>query len=167
LLAQIWLHLVVFESFMEVLMHDLYIRKFLEWRCYLGRFLHLKPTAGCQISTLIFLDFFWGADPINISWKIANGRQSSFSLGVYIKGIVQAFNWLMCLGGFLHLKPTAGCQISTLIFGFFFGGRPMKNCQRTAKFFLTWGLNQRYCPGLKWLDVSLAAKCHVLGHSVL
>jgi hypothetical protein len=24
----------------------------------------------------------------------------------------------MCLGGFLHLKPTAGCQISTLIFDF-------------------------------------------------
>jgi hypothetical protein len=25
----------------------------------------------------------------------------------------------MCLCGFLHLKPTAGCQISTLIFDFF------------------------------------------------
>jgi hypothetical protein len=25
---------------------------------------------------------------------------------------------LKCLGGIMHLKPTAGCQISTLIFGF-------------------------------------------------
>ena len=35
---------------------------------------------------------------------------------VYVKGIGRAFNWLKCLGGFLHLKPTVGCQISTLIF---------------------------------------------------
>jgi hypothetical protein len=38
---------------------------------------------------------------------------------VYVKGIARAFNWLKCLGGFLQLKPTAGCQISTLIFDFF------------------------------------------------
>jgi hypothetical protein len=25
---------------------------------------------------------------------------------------------LKCLGGIMHLKPTSGCQISTLIFGF-------------------------------------------------
>jgi hypothetical protein len=37
---------------------------------------------------------------------------------VSIKGITRAFNRLKCLGGFLHLKPTAGCQISTLIFDF-------------------------------------------------
>jgi hypothetical protein len=49
-------------------------------------------------------------------WKNIEGRHSSFPLGVYVKGIAKAFNWLKCLGGFLHLKPTAGCQISTLIF---------------------------------------------------
>jgi hypothetical protein len=38
---------------------------------------------------------------------------------VSITGITRAFNRLKCLGGFLHLKPTAGCQISTLIFDFF------------------------------------------------
>jgi hypothetical protein len=43
-------------------------------------------------------------------------------LGVYVKGIIRAFNWPKCLGGFLHLKPTTGCQISTLIFDFFYGG---------------------------------------------
>jgi hypothetical protein len=57
----------------------------------------------------------------------------------------------MYLGGIMHLKPTAGCQISTLIF--VFGEResytyPMKNYLRTAKFFATRGLIQRYCPGL-------------------
>jgi hypothetical protein len=52
---------------------------------------------------------------INISWKIYQGRQSSCPLGVSIKDIVRVFNWFKCLGGFPHLKPTAGCQISTLI----------------------------------------------------
>jgi hypothetical protein len=74
-----------------------------------------------------------------------------------MKDISRAFNWLKCLGGFLHLKPTAECQISTLIFDFFFmeGGLykyPMKNILRTAKFLTIWGLSERYCPGLypKW-----------------
>jgi hypothetical protein len=26
------------------------------------------------------------------------------------KGIARVFNWLKCLGGIMHLKPTAGCQ---------------------------------------------------------
>jgi hypothetical protein len=29
--------------------------------------------------------------------------------------IAHAFNWFKSMGGFLHLKPTVGCQISTLI----------------------------------------------------
>jgi hypothetical protein len=33
-----------------------------------------------------------------------------------VKGIARAFNGLKSLGGFLHLKPTAGFQISILIF---------------------------------------------------
>jgi hypothetical protein len=41
---------------------------------------------------------------------------------VSITGITRAFNILKCLGGFLHLKPAAGCQISNLIFDFFYGG---------------------------------------------
>jgi hypothetical protein len=44
---------------------------------------------------------------------------------VYIKGIARVFNWLKCLGEFLHLKPTTVCQIS------------------------------RYYPGLKRLDVKI------------
>ena len=45
-------------------------------------------------------------------------RQSSLPPDVYVKDIARAFNWLKCRGGIMHLKPTAGCQISTLIFGF-------------------------------------------------
>ena len=33
-----------------------------------------------------------------------------------MEGIVRAFNSLKCLGGIMHLKPTAGCQTPTLIF---------------------------------------------------
>jgi hypothetical protein len=52
--------------------------------------------------------------------KIYQGRQSSCTLETSIKGIGRVFNWPNCLGGFLHLKPTVGCQISTLIFEFSF-----------------------------------------------
>jgi hypothetical protein len=51
-----------------------------------------------------------------------------------------------CLGGIMHLKPTAGCQILTFIFEkkIVEGGPykyPMKNISRTAKFLPTLGLN--------------------------
>ena len=55
-------------------------------------------------------------DHIHIPWKITEGRQISLPLEVYDKGIARAFNWLKCLGGKMHLKPTAGYQISILIF---------------------------------------------------
>ena len=53
----------------------------------------------------------------------------------------------------MHIKPTIGCQISTLIFEFFFiegdlYKYSMKNILKTAMFLTTWGLGQRYCPGL-------------------
>jgi hypothetical protein len=51
----------------------------------------------------------------------------------------QAIKSVKCLGGIMHLKPTAGCQISTLIFenklwGWDLYRYPMKNISRTAKF---------------------------------
>jgi hypothetical protein len=60
---------------------------------------------------------------------------------------------MKCLGGSLHLKPTAGCKISALIFDLFLweGGvyyYLMKNILRTVKFLTTWELSERYCPGL-------------------
>jgi hypothetical protein len=117
------------------------------WLKCLGGIMHLKPTAECQISTLIF--GFRGR-PYRYPMKFTEERQSSLPLAVYVKDIAGAFNWLKCLGGIMHLKPTGGCQISTLIFGFRRRAcrYPMKNYRRTAKFFATWGLCQRYCPGL-------------------
>ena len=97
--------------------------------------------------------WIWGV-PINNPWKNIEGRQSSCPLGVSINGIGQDFNWLKYLGGFLHLKSRAGCQISTLIFDFFLWRvvglyeYPMKNILRNAKFLTTWGFSQRYCPSL-------------------
>ena len=39
--------------------------------------MHLKPTAGCQISTLIFENKLWRGVSINMPCKIYQGRQSS------------------------------------------------------------------------------------------
>jgi hypothetical protein len=49
--------------------------------------------------------------------------QISLPLGIEVKGIARVFNSLKCLGGIMHIKPTAGCQISTLIFGFGWGAK--------------------------------------------
>ena len=60
-----------------------------------------------------------------------------------VKGIARIFNWLKCLGGIMHLTPTAECQISTLIFekkmwrGVGLYKYPMTNISRTAKFLPT------------------------------
>ena len=79
-----------------------------------------SPQQGVKYQ-LWYLNFvLWRRVSINIPWKLYKRRQSSCALGVKIKGIARAFHWLNCLGGFLHLKPTAGCQISTLIFEFIF-----------------------------------------------
>jgi hypothetical protein len=94
------------------------------------RFCTSGPQQGVKYQ-LWYLDL-GGGDPINIPWKNAEERQSSFPLGVYMKGIARAFNWLKFLGGILHLKTTAGCQISTLIFGFGRGDHiniPWKNVE--------------------------------------
>jgi hypothetical protein len=61
---------------------------------------------------------------------------------IYVKGIGRAFNWLKSLDGFLHLNPTAGCQISTLIFDFLLWKEglykyPMKIILKTAKLHLS------------------------------
>ena len=57
----------------------------------------------------------WSGVSINNPWTIYYEHQISGPLGIYGKGMFRAFNWLMCLGGFLHLKPTAGCQMLTSI----------------------------------------------------
>jgi hypothetical protein len=96
------------------------ISRAFNWLKCLGGFLHLqKPTQALKSVN----------DPgntfdFNPKWSrtLPSLIYFSWALGVEVKGICQAFNWLKCLGGFLHLKPTAGCQISTLIFDFVYGG---------------------------------------------
>jgi hypothetical protein len=90
-------------------------RAFNRLKC-LGGFVHLKPTAGCQILTLIFELCFVEGVSINILWKIYQGRQSSCPLGIALKDIARVYDWFKCLGGFSYRKPTVWCQISTLIF---------------------------------------------------
>jgi hypothetical protein len=64
--------------------------------------------------------FFSIGVSINIPMKNILRTAKFLHTWVSVKGIVWAFTWLRCLGGFLHLKPTVGCQISTLIFEFSF-----------------------------------------------
>ena len=85
------------------------------WLKCVGEIMHLKSTAGCQISSLIF---GFSGGPFKYLFKNCRGTAKFFPTWVYIKGISRTFKWHKCLGGFMHLKPTAGCQISTLIFGF-------------------------------------------------
>ena len=87
---------------------------------------------------------------------IAEGRQSSLTTwGLSTKVLPRPLSDLSAWVGILHLKPTAECQISTLIFEYFFmdGGvlykYPMKNISKDCQSSLTtWSLNQSYFPGL-------------------
>jgi hypothetical protein len=80
--------------------------------------MHLKPTTGCQISTLIFENKLWRGGLYKYPMKNISRTANFLPTFSYFKGIVRIFIGLKCLGGIMHLKPTAGCQIPTLIFGF-------------------------------------------------
>jgi hypothetical protein len=54
--------------------------------------MHLKPTAGCQISTLIFGKKIVEGDLYKYPMKKYQERQSICPLGVYVKGIARVFN---------------------------------------------------------------------------
>ena len=75
--------------------------------------MHLKATAGCQISTLIF--GFRGSLCISYDNLPKDGKVLCL-LGFNSKVLSGPLTDFKCLCGFLHLKPTVGCQISTLIF---------------------------------------------------
>ena len=101
--------------------------------------MHLKPTAGCQISILIFEKQLWKGGLYKYPIKIYEERQSSFPTFICIKGIARVFNWLMCLGGIMKLK--AHSRVSNINFDIWKkiveGGLyeyPIKNISRTAKF---------------------------------
>jgi hypothetical protein len=60
---------------------------------------------------------------LNPNWSSTLPSLIYFSWDIYrdpTKDIFRSFNLLKCLSGYPHLKPTVGCQISTLIFEFCF-----------------------------------------------
>jgi hypothetical protein len=92
----------------------------------------ISSSQQCVKYQLWYLDFFFEVT-MHIPWQIGKRGKVLSHLGFWSK---------ILLGGFLYLKPTAECQISNLIFGFFWGPYkyPMTNWQRTAKFFLSLSL---------------------------
>jgi hypothetical protein len=87
-------------------------RDFNRRKCLCG-FLHLKPTARGQISTLIFDFFLWrGALLISHKKYIKDGKVLNH-LELRSKVLLRPFTELSAWVGFC---PTVGCQISTLIF---------------------------------------------------
>ena len=106
--------------------------------------MHLKPTAECQISTLIF-------EKKNVEggfykYPMKNISRTAKFLPTFgqVKGIARILNWVKCLGGIMHLTPTAGFQnINFDIWKKIVEGGlykyPIKNISRTAKFLPTFG----------------------------
>jgi hypothetical protein len=110
------------------------------WLKCLGGIMHIRPTAGCQRPILICENklwrwartlpsltyFYWIFLEIPLQnlfsnikvdiWHPAVGPRGIFPPRHLSQFIALDFNWLKCLGGIMHLRPTGGCQIPTLIF---------------------------------------------------
>ena len=119
------------------------------WRTCMGEFVHLKPASGCPIPTLIFEFFYWEGTLSISHEKLATGGKVLSHLGFKSKAFSGLLSDLSAWLGF-SLMSTAGCEISTLIYGFIWGILLISNEKLTmkAKFFFIWELSQRYCPGL-------------------
>jgi hypothetical protein len=80
------------------------------------------PTAGCQISNLIFEENNCGGGFLLISHEkyIMDGKvlvHLGFKSKVFPVILTALSAWVvLCSGGFCTSMPTAGCQISKLIF---------------------------------------------------
>ena len=118
------------------------ITRVFNWLKYLGGIMHLTPTAGFQNFNFDIWKQIVEGGLYKYPIKNISRTAKVFPAFEQVKGIVRVFNWLKCLGGIMHPKPTAGCQISILIFektlwrgGFY--KYPMKNISRTAKFLPT------------------------------
>jgi hypothetical protein len=96
---------IFYEIFIEITPHRVF-----SWHKCLGGFLHLKPAAGCQISTLTFDFFLWRGGSINISWKIYQGRQSSCHLGFKSKILSRSLTDLNAWVGFRTSNPQQGVK---------------------------------------------------------
>ena len=72
--------------------------------------MHLNPTAGCQMSTLIFEKKIVEGGLYKYPIKNISRTAKFLPIFGYVKGIARNFNWLKCLDGIMHLTPTAGFQ---------------------------------------------------------
>jgi hypothetical protein len=109
--------------------------------------MRLKPTAGCQISTLIFGFGGGGVGTLCISHdKLLKDGKVLCHLGIRSKVLPGP---LTDISGIMHLNPTAGCQISTLIFGCFLGGLCISHekLQKDGKVLCHLGLRSKVLPG--------------------
>jgi hypothetical protein len=80
-----------------------------------GQYLWFKPKWSRTMPSLIYFSWDINTDPPP---KYIKDAKFLPTWGVNQR-YFWAFNRLKCLDGFPHLKPTAGCQISALIFDFF------------------------------------------------
>ena len=105
--------------------------------------MYLKPTAGCQISTLIF---GFGRRPYTYqNEKLSKDGKVLCHLGFKSKVLPGP---LTDISGIMHLNPTAGCRISTLIFEF--GGTlnlSHEKLQKDGKVFCHLGFKSKVLPG--------------------
>jgi hypothetical protein len=81
--------------------------------------------------------------------KLATDSKVLSHLGLRSKVLSGLLTDLNTWVGVCTSSSQQGLKYQHLYFDFLGGPYkyPLKNWQRTAKFFLTWGLDQRYCPG--------------------
>ena len=121
------------------------------WLKCLGGFLHLKPTAGCQISTWIF-DFLWRGSLLMSYEKYIKDGKVLASLGFQSKELSGPLTDWSARVGFYTSSPQQGVKYQLWYLNFLFWRvlyeYPMKHILRTAKFLPTWGFIQKYWGGL-------------------
>jgi hypothetical protein len=65
-----------------------------------------------------FVNFSWDMYRVSPTSKYQSWYLSPCCGLEVVNGIAGACHWRKCIHGMIHLKPTAGCKISTLIFGY-------------------------------------------------
>jgi hypothetical protein len=113
------------------------------------------PQAHSRVSNInfIIIYFFYGEGSLLISHEkyIKDGKvlnHLEFKSKVLPGPLTDISAWV----GFCTSSPQQGVKYQLYYYYFFMEGGlykyPMKNIIKTAKFLTTWGLSQRYCPGL-------------------
>ena len=110
----------------------------------MGRFLHIKPTTGCQMSTSIKQIWVRGGS-LNIPCKILEDKVL-VHFGFKSKVLPRPLADLSACVGFCTSSPQQGVKFQLRYRGV---GLINISCKlQTAKFLSTLGLSQRYYPGV-------------------